>query len=146
MVVAEVDAEVGARVGVAGTGVPMEAGCVGVGVGKLVLVGVAVGAVTGAAPMSDASTFREGFPHFCNGLICVFSAISFQLMKPQPSGLEAELPFHSERIVSPLRRGTQLVFPVRREVLKPGFRGAYQRLPAPWTLSPICLIWSKEAG
>src|ERR1044071_2476367 len=108
MVVAEVDAEVGARVGVAGTGVPMEAGCVGVGVGKLVLVGVAVEAVTGAAPMSDASTFREVLPHFCSGLICVFSAISFQLMKPQPSGLEPALPFHSERIVSPLRRGTHV--------------------------------------
>src|ERR1041384_2347630 len=94
----------------------------------------------GTELMSCDNTSRLVVPHFCIGLMWVFSAISFQLMKPQPSGLEAALPFHSRRIVSPLRRGMQLTAPVRSVGLNPGFNGAYQRFPAAWTLSPISLI------
>ena len=92
------------------------------------------------------NTSSPAVPHFCIGLICVLSAISFQLMKPQPSGFEARFPFQIVRIVSPLRRGMQFTTPVRRVELYPGFNGAYQRLPAPWTLSPISLTWAKDWG
>ena len=76
----------------------------------------------------------------------LFSPISFQLIKILASGLDAELPFHKVRMVSPFLRGIQEVPPVSRIVVKPGVKGAIQRLPAAWTLSPISLIWSKEAG
>src|SRR5919108_4504452 len=93
----------------------------------------------GIGLINKDNTLRLLVPHFCIGLICVFSEISFQLMNPQPSGLEARLPFQIVRMVSPFRRGMQVVPPVRRVELKPGFNGAYQRLPAAWTLSPISL-------
>src|SRR5215212_747729 len=94
----------------------------------------------GTELINPDSTFRPLAPHFCMGLIWVFSAISFQLINPQPSGLELALPFQSSLIVSPFLRGMQVVCPVRRTGLNPGFNGAYQRLPAAWTLSPISLI------
>ena len=66
-------AEAETAVGVAGTEVFARVGTivgemsVGVGLGKTTFV--AVGAGAGAAPMSDANTFREVVPHFCSGLI-----------------------------------------------------------------------------
>lgn len=62
----KVFAVVDAGVGVAETGVLAS---VGVGVGKITLVGVAVGWTTGAEPISEANTFKGVLPHFCKGLI-----------------------------------------------------------------------------
>src|SRR5689334_15207791 len=58
-------------------------------------------------------TSRYLAPHLRMGRICVFSAISFQLIMPQPSGLELILPNQSLRRVSPFLRGTQFPSPLR---------------------------------
>ena len=95
---------------------------------------------------NPVNTFRYVLLHLFVGLIWVFSPISFQLMTLQPSGFDAMFPFQILRSVSPLRRGMQLPVPLRSWELKPGARGAYQRLAAACTISPISLIRVKDWG